>query len=41
MQIPQKLKITQKVELLETFLDFETSNKYEIQYENITHQRTP
>ena len=34
MQIPQKLKITQKVELLETFLEFETSNKYEIQYEN-------
>ena len=34
MQIPQKLKITQKVELIEAFLEFETSNKYEIQYEN-------
>jgi uncharacterized protein YxjI len=32
MQIPSQLKIKQKVELLEMLIDFEASNKYEIDY---------
>lgn len=34
MQIPSQLKIKQKVELLEMMIDFEASNKYEINYLN-------
>lgn len=34
MQIPNQLKIKQKVELLEMMLDFEASNKYEVNYPN-------